>query len=324
MPRRKNPLAMLLVVAVPIQLTLATSSCDAPQELLPKKPVSIAPFVTGDAASSLTLQGGIGLPGPLALPYPQISEEQAVELADTFRKVHLPGILPAIEKERRAGIDPSQLHSCGRTFYAEPSVEPLPATVTPAIRRAYGPWWLVTLCGKAGSPEVSIAVSAFATDLSIRNGLLVYPPDGGEFFHPLGIPIDRSDGIPGPPEDAIAQLADRTGLRINQLPHLVFLPRTLPQRGYWRLMLEAPGEFNTTDRVTRQSEIVYYSTDAEGPHRGHRGSWLETQGDPREYEYTWIGSQAQAFRQRPTFVKSRVAARADMALKLDPVAENKQ
>ena len=67
-------------------------------------------------------------------------------------------------------LDPSRLRVCGRTYYAEPAVEPLPPTVGPAFRHSYGPQWIVTLCGASGIPEVSVSVAAYATDVGLENG----------------------------------------------------------------------------------------------------------------------------------------------------------
>lgn len=294
---------------------------DAHTPVGPRMPSQVAAFVTGEAAASLDREGRLILPGALELPYPQITAERARLLADAFRRIHLPGIIQVMERDRGAGINPSNLRACGRVYYAEPAVEPLPLTAGPAAVRAYGPKWIVTLCGPTGVGEVSVAVAAYATDLRLENGDLVYPSHGGGFFSSLGIPVENREGLPGYPETAVASVVTKTGLRLSKTPRLVTLPRTAPHLSYWKLELERPARVRSlTTGNTHEVANVFFLD-----HRwfGHRGSWIAHHAAPAEYEYVWARPPS-TFGERPIFLKSRIPARPGMPIKLEPVDDRRQ
>jgi len=282
----------------------------------------VTAFVTPEVAANLDADGRLILSGPLELPYPQITAERARELAEAFRVIHLPMIVQVMEKDRGAGINVSQLRVCGRTYYAEPTVEPLPPTVGGAFRRAYGPHWVVSLCGRSGVPEVSVSVAAYATDLGLEDGRLIYPQfEGGMFFSSVGIPVGSPEGVPGYPESAVASVATKTGVRVSKTPRLVTLPRTMAQLSYWTLELERPAIVRslTTGRARADANIFFL----DNPPSGHNGSWIADEEAPTGYEYVWaIGPER--YGERPTFFKSTVAARPGMPIKLEPVDESKQ
>lgn len=303
-------------------MALALLSC-APesQSVAPSAtPPSVRDFVAGEAANHLTGRGEIVLGGPLELSRVQISEERARDLADAFRFTHLSGIIQFIEKDRGADIDPNKVRACGRAYYAEPAVEPLPDEVGPALQRGYGPFWIITFCGSTGQRELSIAVSAYATELGIRAGLLTYPMEQGEFFRILAIPVGQPDGLPTLPEHAISEVVSRTGARAIAVPRLVYLPRTYPQLAFWRLELARAVRVRSllTGTISTTS-TVFYSTER----HAHVGAWVAARDGPRKYEYVWVKQREVAYGQRPIFSKSTIAARNGMPLRLEPVQESK-
>ncbi len=315
-----TPIGRIARLVVGLAATVGfASGCDDAQSLVrPRDPSSVAAFVTGEAAANLDANGRLILSGPLDLPYPQITAERARELAEAFRVIHLPMIVHVMEKDRGAGINVSSLRVCGRTYYAEPSIEPLPPSVHPGLRRAYGPRWIVTLCGASGLPEVSVAVAAYSTDLGLENGRLIYPFEGGGFFSAIGIPVGNLEGLPGFPETAVASVAARTGARVGKMPRLVTLPRKLPQLSYWRLELERPVSMRSlkSGKVRADSSIFFI----DDPRWGHRGSWLAEKDGPVVYEYGWVMPPSR-YGEAATSGKSTVAARPGMPIKLEPVDE---
>jgi len=300
-------------------LVVVGSSCDDAAEVVrPTPPTSVAAFVTAEAAANLDTDGRVILPGPLTQPYPQITESQARGFADAYRRIHLPHVIGVIERDRGGGIDVGKLRSCGRAYHVEPAIEPLPPNVLPAARRAYGPRWLITFCGSAGTPQVSVAVSAYATDLALENGRLIYPVEGGEFFFVAGIPIGQADGLPGQPESAIAWFAARTGIRISRVPHLVMLPRTWPQLAYWKLELERPAMLRSLRAgKTRSVSTVYFIDDSRW---GHRGIWIADESAPLSHRFK-SPMPVTRYGERPTSLTGEVRVRAGFALKLEPVEE---
>jgi hypothetical protein len=166
-----------------------------------------------------------------------IAEDRARALAAALAKRFDGSILRIVEREHAASILPEALHACGRTFYAESPVGDLPAEIPSVVRRFYGPQWIVTLCDVVG-PAVSVAVSAYSTDLAISKGDLQYPElSGGGYFKWLGIPPGMS-ALPMTPEDAVAAVAVASGTKVTQAPTLIApLPSEFPQMARWRVSL---------------------------------------------------------------------------------------
>jgi hypothetical protein len=280
----------------------------------------IARLVVGEAANRLDDHGRFILDEPLDLPYPQITATQAVSLADAFQKVAIVGLLQALEDERGGGINPAAMQVCGRIFYAEPAVEALPAEVLPGVRRAFGPHWIVNYCGASGKPEVAFAVSAYATNLRIENGKLVYPTSGnGEYFRVIGIPKSRQDGISGEPEVAAAQVAALTGVRVSAVPHLVSIPGQIaPEVAIWRVEIERPANVRGKDTgVAQLSSTLYFTDDMRW---GHRGPWTAQSAAPSRFEYRWpifTGGSGDP----PIWRTGSVNVRPGFALRIEPIAE---
>jgi hypothetical protein len=89
---------------------------------------------------------------------------------------------------------------------------------------------------------VSVAVSAWATELSLENGRLHFPAISGNELVAVGIPYGHVGEYPSAPEDAIALAAERSGRRVAAVPELITpLPTDgPPQLARWRVTLKAP------------------------------------------------------------------------------------
>ena len=300
--------------------SLAIVGCSSDDRVIEPTPVSsIKQAVVGVAADRLDPDGHFMLDGPLDLPYPQITADRAIALADAFRSGPLASFVPLLERDRGSGIKASALKNCGRTYYAEPAIGAIPSSVHPAIRRAHGPHWILNYCGESGLPEVALAVSAYATDLKIENGMLVYPLlYGGEYFHPIGIPKNRRESLPGSPEAAAAEAAAVSGVRVASVPRLVTLPRMAPALSFWQFELEHSATLRgrTSKRDTSTAKI-YFTDDSRW---GHRGRWISQIGGPTEFEYTWpVPSEKAGV--PATFLKGRVTARPGFSIRIEPVEE---
>ena len=126
-------------------------------------------------------------------------------------------------------------------LYAQSPFDAPPEEMPAPFQRPYGPWWLVTLCA-GGVPTVSLAVSAWATDLSIVEGKLRFPFFSGNEFFPVGIPVGHVGEFPSAPETAASTVASRSGRRITSVPELIMPYREsgIPQSARWRMSLESP------------------------------------------------------------------------------------
>jgi hypothetical protein len=195
-------------------------------------------YVTEPVSKELDAEGFFVLPRPAA-GSTRITPERAIGLAmadvTSFERFNQ----PYLESQRGAKIDLSTLRPDGRVFYAEsPYEQDTPSDVHPSIRNHAGPYFLVTLRDATG-PVLSVAVSAYATDLRIENGRLILPPNHGSNFRVQAIRADDPVGIPVSPEHAARIASQRFAARVAKVPELV-LPGEgfVPQYARWRLTLD--------------------------------------------------------------------------------------
>ena len=162
--RLLSPMVTLLIMVS--GCSGATGDADPPE----LTPALMASLVTGAAAVDLDASGHFQLKGPTGPGPRQLSKQEAEALAAIWPIEFGSWIQPALEKEHGGPIIFSDLRRCGRTLYATSPFEPIDLaanepSAAPA-QRAFGPWWLVTLCNASGAPELSLGVSAYATDLT--------------------------------------------------------------------------------------------------------------------------------------------------------------
>lgn len=201
-------------------------------------PDQLSQAVTGDAAAVVS-DGKFVLPAPEATVSKQLSSGEAVVLARTWARQFGPLIRSSFEDDHGAGIRFDKLLACGRPLYAVSGFAEPADDILPAVRRAIGPWWLITLCDGA-LPQLSVSVSAWATELRIENGRLVYPLNSGAEFSAQGIPLGHVGEYPSSPERAAFSTAQQTGRRVTSVPQLVagFNKLGNPERARWIWNLE--------------------------------------------------------------------------------------
>jgi hypothetical protein len=230
---------------------------NAPAELAEQGQVTR--FLTPDVAARLDASGHFvdAASRPASAGRAVLSDGRARQFAEIYARDFGPGMRPTLERDRGGSIDFSQLNSCGRTFFAESQVDELPAEVSAPTRHIYGPWWLVTLCDPSGTPVLSVAVSGFATELTVKSGHLVFPYHSGSEFFPLGIP-SRLGTLPLSPEKAVETMATSTGRLVSAPPRLIApLPRdAAPQMARWQIALDRPVQAHAvkSQRVVRRQD----------------------------------------------------------------------
>ena len=202
----------------------------------------IAALVTPAVASSLDKDGRFQVtPSTTGGQYPELSLDQANKLATVWGGEFAPLFRRRLEKDHGAAINYHALTVCGRTLYARSAFQSVPSSIPEPYRRPYGPWYLATLCGEDGSPTISLAISAWATDLAIVNGRIKFPSYAGNEFFSMGIPQGHVGEFPTSPE-AAASLAAQTGRRVSSVPELVMQPNLNgpPQLAHWHISLDGP------------------------------------------------------------------------------------
>jgi hypothetical protein len=255
----------------------------------------------------------------------ELTAAEAGRFASVYMRHFAPRIRGWLEKTHGAPINFMQLRSCGRPLYARSAFNPPPENISLPLRRVYGPWWLLTFCDGAGSPSVSLAVSAWATDLAIVNGRLRFPPISGAEFVAVGIPAGHVGEYPSAPEAAIELGARRTGRRVSRVPELVTPMQEdgPPQLARWRLTLEGPVALRTGSGA-RSTDEVFVSP------ASIRGRTVVTSVAAREQpaavDFAWspapvIGEQFDAYRARAraSLQVAKITRRADTPVRVEPI-----
>jgi hypothetical protein len=256
-PGLRRSLAAAATLAV-----LATGGCTERATLdAAARPRDVSRFLVGDAATRLDPSGTLVMPAepPTRSSRPTVSRAHAQQLAAVYARQFGPLIRSTIERDHRGPIDFAHLALCGRVFYADAPVEELPDNVSDPVRRAYGSWWLVSLCGASNLPTVSVAVSVHATALQIVDGRLVFPfSQGGEFLM-LGIPRQLG-ALPVSPEDAVAAVATTSSALVTAVPVLEApLPSDgMPQMARWHVVLNHPSTLRAVNGSTVHRRADYF------------------------------------------------------------------
>jgi hypothetical protein len=239
-----------------MSLCVAASVCGCSNDsVLAPRPwtTSVASYVTGNAAMALDA-GGLFAPGSSLAG--EMTRAQAEAYAHAW--VTDVGALPEDLEQGRGPINFDRLRVCRQSVYAESSFEPLDSSVPTFIRGYAGGWWLVALC-EGQTVEVSVAIEAIGTGLTLTNGHIGFLPDsnGGHFFV-LGVPGWWDGPVPLSAEHAVIEAGRATGQLISQVPRLI-APSNLrgpPQVAVWQIDLDSNvvvrGAGTAQDAITTQ------------------------------------------------------------------------
>jgi hypothetical protein len=280
------------------------------------------PYVAGNAAAALDATGHFRLAGPPAGDPTQIDRPLAERLAGLYARQWGPGFRKQWEKRRGGPIDPATLRVCGTTRYATSAFGSWGSALAAdpraaAVRRAYGPWWVVFLCGTTPAPQVVVAVSALSTDLTIEGDKIVLPPVGGEWFVSHGLPAARAaepyEGV----ERAVQRASQATGRRVREVPAFVSPLRSegWPTDARLQLVLDGPGIAKRADRRVVERDIFYWSARAEKTGQGFE---LASDTQPAEVEVQYPGPSPAEPGPWPVLT-TRVSRKIDVPVVFDAV-----
>jgi hypothetical protein len=239
---------------------LGAVGCSEKQTDTPTSPSreELQNFVTGEAAAALDASGHLVL---VTAPAPsEINRAKAESLALAYMKEFGPSIRRTLERERGEEVDFAELQACGPALYAVTPFQPLTDEVPKAFHRAFGSKWIVGLCGPHGDVQVSVAVSALASELAVVDGHLDFGrSDGNEFFS-FGVPPGWDGPVGLSPELAVLRAARKTGRRVSELPVLIAPDPSLsyPQGALWRIRVESPVAMTgAKSKRARQQDTLY-------------------------------------------------------------------
>lgn len=244
---------------VPFVFTLLLVTCKTDAYISAPQPTAdeILMAVAGDASSSLGPAGKFVLGSPPPTLAPQVTVANASAFAILWSREFGPLFRELLEGVHGGPIRFDKVAPCGRPLYAVSAFEEPPLEMLPSIRRAFGPWWLITMCD-GNTPKVSVAVSAWATELTIVNGQIKFPVNSGAEFYAHGIPVGHSGEYPVSPERAAVSTSRQTGKRVTSAPYLIagFNKLGHPGHARWQWRLESPvGVRTDSERVLSVGEV---------------------------------------------------------------------
>jgi hypothetical protein len=149
------------------------------------------------------------------------------------------------EEDRGGPVDPAKLEPDSRAFYALSPYVPFPEGYHAAFPRFYGPYYLVRM-RSGGEYPLMVAISAYSTEMLITaEGLISRPAQqrGGEFADKALAADTMAEYFAFlSPEEAVARVGQRTGVRISEVPQLVLSEMNRGPIGgaLWKLTLERP------------------------------------------------------------------------------------
>jgi|GEM_PF-2417491 hypothetical protein len=235
--------ALLPLLALALSAAACERFADSPTET---RMPDVSPYVTASLAEQLTPDGRFRFAAPRAPDdIPIITPERAGELASAFLRTWGPSVVPRWAWERNSPIDLGSLSPSSRVYFAHSPHGRLPDDLYhPAIRRIYGPMYMVPL-ESGGEVVALLSISAYSTDLRIdTDGTVLMPVLGGSYFFTEAVaPAPREPRFhyePVTPEEAVKRVGEATGARVNETPALLRRAHYHPSLAMWRLKLDRP------------------------------------------------------------------------------------
>lgn len=302
---------------------LVACSNDSPTRAL-LTPSRLRAAVSGSAAAAIGADGRIQLAAPTGGAERELTAVEAVAYASAWTRDYAPMTRSWLESTHGAAIDFKTLRTCERPLYARSALNAPPHSIPSPYRRIHGPWWLVTFCDAAGAPSVSIAISAWATELTLENGKLRFPRISGTELVAVGVPLGHVGEYPSAPEVAIEFAARQTGQRVSEVPELVTpLPTDgPPQLARWRVTLDGLATVRTRSGARAIKEVFVGPTQIGGK---DVVASVAAQVQPAGIDLDWaplpvVGERAAIHRARVNRQIANISRRLDTPAQVEPIS----
>jgi hypothetical protein len=217
--------------------------------------IALESAITSQLASSLSAGGELPIPIDNQSDT-EISADFATQLATACVRTFGPFNRDVFEKVTGFAIRFDELVPGSRVFLSHTPFEDISNRYIRAYAKALGSYYLITF-SQAGSPAVSVAVSARASDLRLIDGRIVFPLEYGNEFVMLAIP--RGIEYPITPERAVRLASESSGRLVTESPVLVakVADRFAPQYSNWRVILNAPLQVQAAGEPPVFADTVY-------------------------------------------------------------------
>ncbi|HEX2078988.1 MAG TPA: hypothetical protein VHG08_14795 [Longimicrobium sp.] len=237
---------------------------DQPSNPQPLDPGDIRTFVTAEVAAQLARDGHFPLRDPDPEPYPQISREQAAEIALAWARTYGKFFRPYLERDHGRRIDFDALTLVSPVWYAGAVYEPVPPDAHPGYRNAFGPHYILYL-GSGGDPVLGVSVAAFAQSSVTPQGLLSHPDHSGNEVIAYGVPPGWGFSMPVSAEQAVRIAGASSGARAAETPELINPHQDYhPYHARWKVSLDRPVTVRgRSDGGIRSTRVIYVGAHGE-------------------------------------------------------------
>lgn len=254
-----------------------------------------------------------------------LTEAEARDLARAWVETFKVVAHESLQKEHGRPIEWSATALCPVAYLTSPYYTEVAPEVDAVTRRSLGPYWLVGICHTDGTPAVSIAVSALATDVRIENGKLRFPQYAGGEFYAMGVPAGWAGPVAVSPAQAVTMASGKFQAQVAQSIELVashphFGP---PQAATWKVVLDRDiAELGPRSRSEDPGSTVFVGAERARFGAPGAGELLTGSRSPQSSEtivtFDLIPGRTDAGRYRR--VESRASFRADVPRELERVS----
>lgn len=240
--------------------SIALLSCSeraSTDPIFSRSPSSVSEYLTSDVSSALDSNGRFSRLAYAGEYQPLLDTTVARRLADSYVQHHGPFFRAYIERVHGTSVDFNTLQA-DEVYLAGTPYEELPLEIPEAIRRAYGPYFVIPYF--TGDRQVlAVSVSARATHLRLEDGKIVWPAETGNEFRLSAVPADGSVLLPPSPEGVVEWVFRQTGSRIGAVPKLVQPNKTIsPELSFWEVKLDVATPVRGSESsATRETAVLY-------------------------------------------------------------------
>lgn len=244
-----------------LAVIFGTAACSGPDKVVSERGSlsEVSTYLTSEARADLKVSA-FGTSSTGVESTSEISPARARELAGWWVHTSSEAQRRFQEELRGGAIEWSSLSTCLSERYVSSPFAAPSSSVPPFVRRAVGPWWVVTFC--ASAPQMTVAVSAWANDIRGSGNNLEFPRVAGNYFRPRSVPLSPEANrlFMIPMDFAILEIGRRLGARIASA-ELVAAADVFPQYARWRVVLDHAVSVRRPDDSIAQTNVLYFGYD---------------------------------------------------------------
>lgn len=281
-------------------LVVAALACGPEHDPMAPRPDAegLSLVLVGEAAASLGRDGKFILQAPGSDERPELAASEATAYAELVARQYGPMIAGDLEDQHGGPIDFRALRACGSPLFARSPFTAIPTGLSRSAAHYLGSFWIVGLCGAAAQRQVSVAIAANASEITVSRGLLIVPPNSVKM---VGIPPTWDAAVPASPEAAAVLAARQAGALVALVPVLV-APNPIaafPQGAHWVVGLDRPvtlrGAVSNKARQTTAVLVASAEVPANSMRRGPIGLYHELPGGRRVLPFVDFSGAGAAF-----------------------------